>query len=169
MFICSFGCLLFLVGIRVSLSSDDDDGNEFMTFYELHVFQSTALTNSLYSFISPSLVTGRWFTLAPTSFSHDPTSSLLPSSQHVSAPLVYFLPRLGSSCSPKEPCFFLMGLLTIFYDTKCRSLMSLSLGMRDVISSYTTTPQRLPHTTQLHSKGTSVGPPESLMAFQMSK
>lgn len=141
------------MGIRVSLSSDDDDGNGFMTFYELHVFQSIAFTNSLYSFISPSLVTGRWFTLAPTSFSHDPTSSLLPSSQHILAPLVYFLPRRGSNCSPKELCFFLMGLLIIFYNTKCRYLMSLSLGMRDVISSYTTTPQSLPHTTQLHSKG----------------
>ena len=41
------------MGIRVSLlSDDDDDDNGFMTFYELHVFQSIAFTNSLYSFIS---------------------------------------------------------------------------------------------------------------------
>lgn len=31
--------------------------------------------------------------------------------------------------------------------------MSVSLGMRDVISAYTTTPQSLPHKTQLHFKG----------------
>ena len=48
---CSFGCFVFLVGIRVCLLSHDDDSNGFMTFYELHVFQSVTSTNSLYSSI----------------------------------------------------------------------------------------------------------------------
>lgn len=90
--VCLFVWLLrfFLVGIRVCLLSHDDDSNGFMTFYELHVFQSIASTNSLLLlFHLQSLGGGSLWLHA---LSHNPSSSLLPS-QHISAPLVYFLPR----------------------------------------------------------------------------
>ena len=69
----------FWWGMRVSLSNgeddDDDDDDGLMGFYLFSVFLSIAFTNPFCSSISPSLATGRPSTLAPTSFSRDPSVS----------------------------------------------------------------------------------------------
>lgn len=62
--------------MRVSLSNDEDHyGDGLLGFYLFSVFQSIAFTNPFCSSISPSLATGRPSTLAPTSFSGDPSVS----------------------------------------------------------------------------------------------